>query len=98
MKTRYLLLTAVLALALPVACSSTDVTEPGDKGDETVTEPPTTPPNTQNPPPTQNGPVVFEEFVVDLIQNHTSDQAEPVAIPEDMVDNGDPNAFDVLFP
>lgn len=41
--------------------------------------------------------VTFAEFVIDLIQNQTSDEVEPVPVDFSLPDTEDPDAFDVLF-
>lgn len=44
-----------------------------------------------------DGTLTFAEFVIDLIQNHTADDTEPVAIDFSLPDDEDPDAFEELF-
>jgi hypothetical protein len=76
---------AVLALALGLSIAACG----GSGGKKPVVE-------TPNPIETVAPP--FAAFVIDLIQNQTTDDGEAVALPAEFTDTEDPQAFEVLFP
>lgn len=76
---------STLAVALPLALSV------GACGSSSDPQPPPPPP----PPP---GPLAFEDFVIDLVQNQTREDGEPVSLDGlEFEFSEDPAAFDVLF-
>lgn len=88
---RPLLYASLLAVGMiGAACSGgnddddREVDDPGDTGRSTPTPPagPSTP---------------FAAFVIDLIENQTADDTEPVAVDFDSADDENPDAFDTLF-
>lgn len=92
MKTRNLLLTAMMSCGFLVGC-------PGDEVDPPRPGPnPTNDGGTPDGGPDQTTGQDFSAFVIDLIQNKTADDSEPVAIPDNLtnVETEDPAAFDAI--
>jgi len=52
---------------------------------------------TPGPGPTPHPGTGFSAFVIDLIENQTADDTEPVAVDYDTTDDETPGAFDSLF-
>ncbi|CAN5131537.1 hypothetical protein BH24PSE2_BH24PSE2_22690 [soil metagenome] len=91
---RNMLWTLVLATLL----SGCDVFE--DNDDPLPAPPPSGggQPPPEQPPPTES--VDFTDFVIDLVQNNTADNTDPVEINDtefEFADDDDPGAFDELF-
>jgi hypothetical protein len=88
---------ALLAATFAVGCGGDD--DPPPQNPDAMVEPPE-PDAGGNPPDGGGSPLTFEEYVVDMIQNRTSDttNAAPAAEFESLPESGDPDAFDSLFP
>lgn len=99
MTTNRLLLASLLAFGFLAACTG----GPDDPAPPTTNPPGQTDPNANVPGNNNNnnnnttGEGTFAGFVINLIQNQTQPNLEPVDIPENLQNTDDPNAFDVLF-